>query len=192
MPRHHGFLTLPLRYESPQTPIAEAGICGHQRHRGLQAHRYHPLRCISPSSPFLPPPRKHTLPASPLAAPSLASTRYRPHRPNTQDGQNLPLGKLAEIDCYLASHIWLESVHTPIAGEIPINKEDPWASTVERRPSSRAPALRRSRTAPPARSATASPRRSPRRARTLSSPAAMRRNSTPRRRSSRALTASKC
>ena len=50
--------------------------------------------------------------------------------PIAHDGQNLPLGKLAGIDCYLASHIWLESAHTPIAGEIPINKEDPWASTV--------------------------------------------------------------
>ncbi len=29
------------------------------------------------------------------------------------DGQNLPLGKLAGIDCYLASHIWLESAHIP-------------------------------------------------------------------------------
>lgn len=91
----------------------------------------------------LPPPRKHTLPASPLAAPSLASTRYRPHRPNTHDGQNLPLGMPAGIVCYLAGHIWLESAHTPIAGGIPINKEDPWASTVERPPSSRAPASRR-------------------------------------------------
>lgn len=29
------------------------------------------------------------------------------------DGQNLPLGKLAGIDCYFASHIWLESAHIP-------------------------------------------------------------------------------
>lgn len=29
------------------------------------------------------------------------------------DGQNLPLGKLAGTDCYLASHIWLESAHIP-------------------------------------------------------------------------------
>lgn len=56
---------------------------------------------------------------------ALASMLRRRLRLNTQDGQNLPLGKLAEIVCYLASHIWLESVHTPIAGEIPINKEDP-------------------------------------------------------------------
>ena len=59
-----------------------------------------------------------------------------------QDGQNLPLGVHAGIDCYLASHIWLESAHTPIAGEIPINKEDPWASTVERPPSSQVPVSR--------------------------------------------------
>lgn len=55
----------------------------------------------------------------------LASMLRRRLRLNTHDGQNLPLGMPAGIVCYLAGHIWLESAHTPIAGGIPINKEDP-------------------------------------------------------------------
>lgn len=88
------------------------------------------LRANTPCPPY---------PSQPLLLPAHA---IAPHRLNTQDGQNLPLGMPAEIDCYLAGHIWLESAHTPIAGGIPINKEDPWASTVKRPPSSRVPASR--------------------------------------------------
>ena len=61
-PYHFG-----IKARKPQS--AEAGICSHQWHRGLQA--------------------------CPIARLHL----------NTHDGQNLPLGKLAGIDCYLASHI---------------------------------------------------------------------------------------
>ena len=50
MRRHHGFLTLPLRYESPQTPIAEAGICGHQRYGTRK--RTVITRCDISPSPF--------------------------------------------------------------------------------------------------------------------------------------------
>lgn len=50
MHRHHGFLTLPLRYESPQTPIAEAGICSHQWHRVCK--RTVITRCDISPSPF--------------------------------------------------------------------------------------------------------------------------------------------
>lgn len=138
-----------IKARKPQS--AEAGICSHQWHRGGK----HTVitRCDISPSPFsscrastlyllrfliilntglsLLEGRRLRLVPPRLLLPSIA-----------HDGQNLPLGKLAGIDCYLASHIWLESAHTPIAGGIPINKEDPWASTVERPPSSRVPVSR--------------------------------------------------
>lgn len=88
-----------MKARKPQSPKRESAATSGM---GLASA---PLSPVAAPSPFLPPPRKHTLPASPLAAPSLASTRYRPHRPNTQDGQNLPLGMPTGLVCYLAGHI---------------------------------------------------------------------------------------
>ena len=88
-----------MKARKPQSPKREPAATSGM---GLASASPSP---IAAHFPFFPLPRKHTLPTLPLAAPSLASTRYRPHRPNAQDGQNLPLGVHAGIVCYLASHI---------------------------------------------------------------------------------------
>ena len=51
MRRFHDFPPYHFGIKARKPQSAETGICSHQWHRGLQAHRYHPLRHLS--FPFL-------------------------------------------------------------------------------------------------------------------------------------------
>ena len=47
MRRSHDFPPYHFDMKARKPQSAEARVCGHQRHRGLQAHRYRPLRHLS-------------------------------------------------------------------------------------------------------------------------------------------------